>query len=178
MIDNFDLRKYLTEGTLLKERKSVKEEEAIPTQKSLEEWYEELVPGQGAADTVEGEIIRAIAKINYRYLNDGDYYNEGYGIETAGPAHSYLTTGNHELASHLKSIFSKHERSLGPNFKRGYEDLLDRVRKEIEIYINSRNGKFKPNTEDMLDYPALFTEEPEDADYSDYDYDDDEDYEY
>ena len=72
--------------------------------------YEKLVPGQGNADTIEGEMLRAINRIIYRYYNDGDEYYTGYGTETAGPAHSFLINATDiplEIQSTLKSIFNK-----------------------------------------------------------------------
>lgn len=53
--------------------------------------FDALVPDKGACDTVAGELIRAITKIMYRDYNDGDLFYEGYGIETAGNAASYLS---------------------------------------------------------------------------------------
>ena len=53
--------------------------------------FNALVPDSGACDTVAGELIRAITKIMYRDYNDGDLFYEGYGIETAGNAASYLS---------------------------------------------------------------------------------------
>ena len=38
--------------------------------------YDELVPSQGKADTIEGEVLRASSKIVYRHFNDGDEFNE------------------------------------------------------------------------------------------------------
>jgi hypothetical protein len=52
--------------------------------------FAKLVPNSGNCKTLEGEMLRALAKIRYRYFNDGDYVNEGYGIETAGPAFMFL----------------------------------------------------------------------------------------
>ena len=34
--------------------------------------YPKLVPNYGEADTPEGELLRIISKIYYRYHNDGD----------------------------------------------------------------------------------------------------------
>lgn len=52
--------------------------------------FEELVPFKGKADTVAGEIIRAISRIGYRYNNDGDCIGIEYGNETCNPAARYL----------------------------------------------------------------------------------------
>ena len=47
--------------------------------------FEELVPASGKADTVAGEIIRAVSRIIYRNYNDGDHVGVGYGNETCNP---------------------------------------------------------------------------------------------
>ncbi len=45
-------------------------------QKEYDALYNELVPSQGKADTIEGEVLRASSKIVYRHYNDGDLFNE------------------------------------------------------------------------------------------------------
>jgi len=60
-------------------------------ERKFQKYFSELVPGAGKCETVQGECLRAIAKIRYRYYNDGDYYYRGYGCTTAGPPHAYLT---------------------------------------------------------------------------------------
>ena len=45
-------------------------------QKEYDVLYNELVPSQGKADTIEGEVLRASSKIVYRHYNDGDEFNE------------------------------------------------------------------------------------------------------
>ncbi len=45
-------------------------------------FFEELVPVKGKCESLAGEIIRAIARIGYRYYNDGDMVGVGYGKET------------------------------------------------------------------------------------------------
>ena len=127
--------------------------------------YDKLVPGSGAAETVEGEMLRAINKIIYRYYNDGDEYYTGYGIETAGSAHSFLVNANHPQRAAMKKIFGD-----GTNYEQTIKDALD----VILDYIESRQGEYTKNTfGDMLDYEPEFEED----DYDDYDdYDDDEYY--
>ncbi len=76
-------------------------------EKRNEVLYDKLVPGSGAAGTVEGEMLRAINRIIYRYYNDGDYYYKGYGTETAGPAHSFLINANHPQRSAMVKLFKE-----------------------------------------------------------------------
>lgn len=60
-------------------------------EKKLNALFEELVPASGKADTVAGEIVRAITHIGYRNYNDGDHIGVGYGKETCNPAARYLS---------------------------------------------------------------------------------------
>jgi hypothetical protein len=45
-------------------------------QKEYDALYAKLVPSQGAAETIEGEVLRAASKIVYRHYNDGDEFNK------------------------------------------------------------------------------------------------------
>jgi hypothetical protein len=148
--------------------------------KSLHEWvgkeledrnekFFDLVPGAGSADTIEGEMLRAINRIVYRYYNDGDEYMRGYGTETAGPAHSFLINSNNPLQQELTIIF-----------RRGtdYEETIKLALTTILDYIESRNNDYTKNTlGDMLDYePEFEDEESYEDDWDDDDYYDDDDY--
>ena len=165
-MDKFDLKKYLAEGKLLNEFVGKELEDR-------NEKYFDLVPGQGKADTVEGEMLRAINKIVYRWGNDGDEYHRGYGTETAGPAHSFLINSDNPKRAALEVIFRR-----GTNYEQTIKDALDL----ILDYIESRNGEYTKNTlGDMLDWEAEFEneeyEDEEEWDHEDY-YDDDEEDDY
>lgn len=136
--------------------------------------YDKLVPGKGDADTVEGEMLRAINRIAYRFYNDGDKYFEYYGTETAGPAHSFLVNANHPLRSAMRKILD--EPSGDASYERMIKDALDM----ILDYIESRRGKYTKNTlGGIYDYEPEFEEEEEEDDYDNYDdYDDEEDDDY
>lgn len=54
------------------------------------ELSDRLIPARGKADTVGGELLRAIERLIYRYYNDGDVLTEGYGIETCMSSYLYL----------------------------------------------------------------------------------------
>ena len=63
------------------------------TEEQKTEWAameERLMPPSGKADTVAGEIIRAADRIWYRWYNDGDKINVGYGRETCNGTARYL----------------------------------------------------------------------------------------
>lgn len=50
------------------------------------ELFMELVPIEGKADTVAGELLRAVNHIYYRYENDGDRIGIASGKEYCNPA--------------------------------------------------------------------------------------------
>ena len=41
--------------------------------------FKELVPETGKADSLAGELVRAMSRIGYRFYNDGDQLGIGYG---------------------------------------------------------------------------------------------------
>lgn len=124
--------------------------------------FDELVPGSGKADTVAGEIIRAISRIGYRNYNDGDHVGVGYGKETCNPAARYLMKNtNDEVADAIADLWGVEPDNL-------YDGRLGNLEKKVLDYIE-RHPELKstPNIIDMWDY----YDETEDVD----DYEDDED---
>jgi len=119
--------------------------------------YANLVPSMGNAGTMEGEILRAINKIVYRYYNDGDRYFEGYGCETAGPCHAFLVDET-PIGNSLKVIFGFAE--FSPNSKL-YEQTLDLALEKVLDFIESKNGKYEVSDVDMHNSESHFEEEEE-----------------
>lgn len=60
------------------------------TIEALDVLFDALVPQSGPADTVAGELVRAMMRILHRDYNDGDLFYEGYGIETCGSSVAYI----------------------------------------------------------------------------------------
>jgi len=63
------------------------------TEEQKKEWAameDRLMPPSGKAETVAGEIIRAVDRIWYRWFNDGDKINVGYGRETCNGTARFL----------------------------------------------------------------------------------------
>jgi hypothetical protein len=172
--DNVILRRIIkniikTNIKPVKEQKTITEFVGKELEDRNEPLYDKLVPGQGDAETVEGEMLRAINRIVYRFYNDGDKYFEGYGTETAGPAHSFLINANHPLKSAMIKLFDE------PSGDNSYERMLKDILDMILDYIESRQGKYTKNTlGGMFNYEPEFEEDEEDEDDYDY-YDDDED---
>ena len=126
----------------------------------LERLFDELVPSSGQSETIEGEIVRAINRVWYRYNNDGDFYFKGYGLETAAPSVKYLLKS--PIGSKLKPIFSSMRSGVSKMPKRDkygnftgqftnsdpYLQGLEQVGKIIVAYVKSKQGKYSPNTND------------------------------
>jgi len=173
--DNVILRRIIkniikTNIKPVKEQKTITEFVGKELEDRNEPLYDKLVPGQGDAETIEGEMLRAINRIVYRFYNDGDKYFEGYGTETAGPAHSFLVNANHPLKSAMVKLFDE------PSGDNSYERMLKDVLDMILDYIESRQGKYTKNTlGGIFDYESEFEEEDDDYDDDDY-YDDEDDY--
>jgi hypothetical protein len=122
--------------------------------------WNKLVPQAGPCETKEGETLRAINRIVYRYLNDGDYFYKGYGIKTAGAAHAYLMEGS-PLADTIYPI-------LEESVKGDYEGNLNKALAVVVDWIESKS-EYTPNEEDMFDFPPHFTEEEEEDEDNWYD---------
>ena len=120
-------------------------------EKRNDQLFDKLVPGMGKADTLEGETLRAINRIIYRYYNDGDYWYCGYGTETAGPAETFLRQfAPIDLRTELEaSNCSENEH---------YEKQLVIMLEKIVTYIESRT-QYSPNYHDMLDCESRYEDD-------------------
>lgn len=121
--------------------------------------FEELVPASGPADTVAGEVIRALSRIGYRYYNDGDYFYDGYGLETVAPSVEYLLDiiekyGDVDDFSEAQNILEDisarvlEDHSYYNEMKKFFSECLDLLRySDIDLFIEK-------NTEDSRTYDA------------------------
>ncbi len=127
--------------------------------------FEELVPVSGKAESLAGELIRAMSRIAYRFYNDGDQVGIGYGKETCNPAARFLMAkGNKRVSSLATAIWGIYDESA-------YEDLLDVLAGAVADYVEQTPDLRTTPTEDMWSYR---TDEDEDDDYEEEDYDEDE----
>lgn len=120
--------------------------------------FSELVPVSGKADTVAGEIVRAVSRISYRNYNDGDHIGVGYGKETCNPVARYLLkNGGDEVAVIVRGMWGMEADSL-------YDKAVEMLEESAAAYIEQHPElKATPNSEDMWSY----RDEREDVD--DYD---------
>lgn len=106
--------------------------------------FDELVPAVGKADSLAGEIIRAVSRIGGRFFNDGDRIGIGYGKETCNPAARFLAKhGNKKIAAYIKALW-------GLNDDGAYEEILDALVGAVADLIESRPELRDTETEDMF----------------------------
>lgn len=139
----------------------------------LNELFRELVPDVGKADTLAGEIVRAISRIGYRWYNDGDMINKGYGKETCNAAARFLMYNtNYEIRKQIKDIA---DTQCFPSDI--YEDRLQELKIEVFNYIEQHPETREQETEDMFSYFDEEEDRDDTWDEEDEDwYDEDEDY--
>ena len=118
-----------------------------PTEARLDALFEELVPGEGKAETVAGEIVRAVERIAYRYDNDGDRIGIGYGREICNPAARYLSEKcGHEVKEAINDIWGETDKRA---YNEGLKKLMQAVLDFLDVHPGLRETK---NVEDMWDY--------------------------
>lgn len=116
-------------------------------EKKIEVLFEELVPASGKADTVAGEIVRAVSRIAYRNYNDGDHIGIGYGNETCNPAARYLG----------KVVGGRVQQAIIDMWGVGDDDRYDKAVEALEEVVleyleQHPELKTTANSEDMWDY--------------------------
>lgn len=114
----------------------------------IQEAFELLVPSSGKADTVAGEIVRAMMRIMYRDWNDGDLFYDGYGIETCGDAVAYLCDKLY------RTTYSSFEDIAMRGLKEdAYSDALADIANDVMDYLYDHPELFtQPNSDDSRDY--------------------------
>lgn len=136
------------------------------------------VPLIGQAKTVGGEVCRATVRLLYRWFNDGDYFWEGYGIETCAPAVLYLkdlcyilplnAQTNHDCACRLVAVLNELE------YVHYDENQLKKLALAVLDFLNNSNLFDIENTTDFWTYSDRAIErygDPYESYDNDYDYD-------
>jgi hypothetical protein len=114
--------------------------------------FKELVPASGPAETVAGEIIRAICRIGFRWVNDGDQLGIGYGKETCNPAGRYLAKKCNERIAKLV-LDLMYDPIYDDSYDGAYDKAVERLEAEI-LYFLKKHPELKTtkNEEDLWDY--------------------------
>ena len=146
------------------------EEKKTGYDEELNKLFDELVPASGKADTMAGELVRAICRISYRWYNDGDQLGIGYGKETCNPAGRYLGEfGSDEMAKMLYQLI--YDPIYDDSYDGAYEAALIDLEGETLKYLKDNPElRTMPNEIDMWELRDKY----EDVDDTDSDYMDDE----
>lgn len=129
---------------------------SVEPEVALDNIFGMLVPPQGAAETVAGELVRAVMRILYRNYNDGDKFFEGYGLETCGSSAEYLY--DHGFDSRIQSILDDAEDLSDDDDD--YSDMLDALTEEVLDHLYNNQELFgEENTEDSRDYSSDYISE-------------------
>ena len=106
--------------------------------------FDELVPAVGKADSLAGEIIRAVSRIGGRFFNDGDRIGIGYGKETCNPAARFLKKhGDKRIGAYVTALWGLDDDGT-------YEEILDALVGAVADLIESRPELRDTETEDMF----------------------------
>lgn len=135
----------------------------ITAEQKINALFAELVPASGKADTVAGEIVRAVSRIGYRNYNDGDHIGVGYGKETCNPAaRCLIKNGGDEVAVIVHGMWGMEADSL-------YDKAVEMLEEAAASYIEQHPElKTTPNSEDMWSYRDEH-EDTDDEDWEDWD---------
>ena len=133
----------------------------------------------GASEFAEGEMIRALNRLVYRWYNDGDKFFEGYGTETAGPAHSFLVNSDQINRGEQRKLEALFDSVVGTYDDKTYEDMLDKVADLVMSYVEGiPEDQYQELGREMFDFEPEYEEEDydeEDDFYDEYD-EEEEDY--
>ena len=132
----------------------------------FDEIYKKIVPASGMADTVIGEIFRAVGRLGYRNWNDGDYFYEGYGCETCGSSATFLKG----FPEYRETIYEM-ENSKRSEYENGLDKLYAQAVADFEAGKYSDENQVD-SRECQSDY---FDDSEEEDDCDDYLYDEEED---
>lgn len=142
----------------------------------LVDYGEKLVPAVGKADTVAGEVVRAMGRIRYRFYNDGDRVNSGYGKETCNSSFRYLNNKFSEAEGGERAAYAIARLEDGEHLSNvEYEDRLNHGLDEVVRYLdNNPNLQTEVNEDDAVmgfkkdsDYHVDEEEEEYEEDYED-----------
>ena len=120
----------------------------------LDVLFNKLVPNYGAAQSVAGEMVRAMMRILYRDYNDGDVFYEGYGLETCGSSAEFLMDSEADLADDFKAIA---EDQLTDE---AYTEAITAIsNKLVEFIVNNPYLMIEDNNIDSRDYDIDWLDE-------------------
>lgn len=138
--------------------------------------YEQLVPGSGSSDSLQGELLRASSRISY------DWFNNGWGCNNWSGAVRFIEANYTKLPDMPDQMFIDQlmkELSFVSQYSHGEPCNLEydgracmSVTKIHEMVVNAviANPKLIKNTENMFDYSEKDYEPPYEEEDEEYGY--------
>ena len=121
------------------------------SQRDDEKWeqlYDEYVPSMGTAQTVGGEILRAMSRIIYRFYNDGDMVGVGYGNETCNSSDRYLCYAVPEYVT-LDQFYECQEKEYENQMKKNHRICFTYLMTHPDLFEQENNDDSRtPSEED------------------------------
>lgn len=119
-------------------------DKALANMASFEDWedqidclHSDVVPNEGKAESLGGELVRAIVRIIYRDRNDGDKFFQGYGLETCGSSAMFLyNNGFDTQIDHIIENAGRYEDdddAYSDAINKLGQLVLDRIQNEPEL---------------------------------------------
>lgn len=125
--------------------------------------FEEFVPSSGPAETMGGEIIRAVNRVIYRWENDGDKFNEGYGLETCGSDAAFLSENTD---SRIENII-ENAAELDPSAPdERYSAAMKKLEEAVIDFLANNPEVFGEDAVDSRNYESYLVDDWEEASHS------------
>lgn len=148
----------------------------------FDEISDKFLPSRGEGDNAATQAVTAVTKLVYKWYNDGDVYDNNYGL--SGWVNNlssyanwlyYHADGCGEILRRIKTIGGNTD-----EYEKILKDIADLVMNEE--YLDKLKEKYHNRTVfSIYDYDGIFEfteDDDEDEEEDDYfDYDEDEDYE-
>lgn len=138
-------------------------------QEQYDKLHNELVPSTGKCSTREGEMLRALSRLYYRYFNDGDMVVELMGEYMEGCSALYafgFLYHQAETRERMKELLKCYDDN-------SYQSKLEDIANIVIKFIIDKNGNYSPSSNDMFDecfINDLPVDFEDDEDYEDEDY--------
>ena len=117
---------------------------------SFEHLFDTLVPNNGKCDTLAGELLRAINRIEYRWFNDGDRFNEDYGIETCGQPAYFLAHYIYEEEDEAPFWNILLNVDTDGNDEK-YDEMIEELKNKAVEFLKAHQELLATETSDMYD---------------------------
>lgn len=142
-----------------KESKLAEIKKELGSDYDFDKLFDTLVPDSGVADTIAGEVIRALNRVDYRDFNDGEVFFEGDGLETCGPSMAFVAeffidkfNDSEDTDTAAQTIYDKiidiAESQLTDS---EYTSAISELEKQVVAWIKEHEDILvEPNKEDSL----------------------------